>query len=674
MSLLSCWRYRISYLVFAFDKGYELSIVNSIMDFKTGTASEFLETNGLGGWAGSTLIGCHTRRYHGLLVASTHPPAERMLLVSKLDETIVIDNNRYELGVNNYGSTIHPQGHQYLSSFSKGLFPVFMYEASGISLRKTIASVYDENTTLIIYEVVKAPSSFELELLPLIAARNYHTLTHTNNAINQDASFVNGIFAVKAYNDTPGIYISIPNASFYANPHWYYNFNYAEEKSRGLDYIEDLFSHGHFSISLKEGDSLGIILSTENPVKRNAQQLLSLERWRREKLIGTSSPKNIIQTLTLAADQFIVRKGEAGLSLIAGYHWFTDWGRDTMISIPGICLSTGRHADAKRIITTFANALDQGMIPNRFPDNNEPPEFNTVDATLWFFVTVWRYLQATNDQQFVLSSILPVMKQVIVWHSKGTRFNIHVEDDGLLYSGEEGVQLTWMDAKVNDEVITPRMGKPVEVQALWYNALCIFAKLLQLNNELEKANMVERVAERTKQSFNDIFWNSQGNYLYDVIDQYNKPDASIRPNQLFAISLPFMIIDDQAKATAIMSIVTEHLYTPPGLRSLSPKDPAYIGDYGGNQYSRDSSYHQGTAWSWLLGPYIDSLLRTGSTKEQAQAVIDRFKYHLDEACMGTVSEIFDGNPPNYPRGCIAQAWGVGEVLRVIKEYDLKITK
>jgi predicted glycogen debranching enzyme len=658
------------------------------MDFKTGVSSEYLETNGLGGWAGSTLIGCNTRRYHGLLVASTLPPIERMLLVSKLDETVLINNNRFELGVNNYGSTLNPQGHEYLTSFSKEIFPTFIYEVGSVTLKKTIAAVHNENTTLITYDVLKAPSQFDLELLLLIASRSYHSLTHANNAINQDTSFGNGIFYVQAYNNTPEIYISVPNSSYHHNPHWYYNFYYSEENFRGLDYIEDLFSHGHFSVSQTEGDSLGIIISTNNPLNRNAQQLLAAERWRREKMIGTGSPKNILQILTLAADQFIVQRSPlpaspasssspvgggpegAGLSILAGYHWFTDWGRDAMIALPGICLSTGRYEDAKKILTSFAGAVDQGMIPNRFPDDNQPPEYNTVDASLWFFVTVWRYLQATNDHQFVLANMLPVMKQIIVWHSKGTRYNIRVEDDGLLYSGQEGVQLTWMDAKVNDEVITPRMGRPVEIQALWYNAICIFAKLLQLNNDLEKANMVQRVSERTKQSFNAIFWNSQGNYLYDVIDQNNKPDASIRPNQLFAISLPFTLIDDAQKATAILSIVTEQLYTPPGLRSLSPKDPAYIGDYGGGQYRRDSSYHQGTVWSWLLGPYIDSLLRTGGTKEQAQAVINGFKYHLDEACIGTVSEIFNGNPPHYPRGCIAQAWGVAEVLRVIQEYGL----
>jgi predicted glycogen debranching enzyme len=308
------------------------------------------------------------------------------------------------------------------------------------------------------------------------------------------------------------------------------------------------------------------------------------------------------------------------------------------------------------------------MLPNRFRDSGETPEYNTVDGTLWYFIAVYKYLQQSGDKKFVLNELLPVLKDIIEWHCKGTRYNIHEDADGLLYSGEEGVQLTWMDAKVGDWVVTPRRGKPVEIQALWYNALLVFAELLKLNKEKKEAAAIQQKAALTKQSFIDQFWNKETGYLLDVVDG-NVRDASLRPNQLFAISLPFPLIDGK-QAKAILKIIETKLYTPVGLRSLSPDDPQYIGVYGGDTYHRDKSYHQGTVWSWLLGPYVDALMKTGKTNSKAKKVIANFTYHLNEAGIGSVSEIFDGNAPHHPRGCVAQAWGVAELLRVIKEHGL----
>jgi len=341
-----------------------------------------------------------------------------------------------------------------------------------------------------------------------------------------------------------------------------------------------------------------------------------------------------------------------------------------MISLPGLCLSTGRFEDARKILAAFAKVVSQGMLPNRFQDNNEPPEYNNVDGTLWYFIAIYKYLLATGDIDFVLAEMLPVLKDIINWHFKGTRYNIHVTEDGLLYAGEKGQQLTWMDARIGDWVVTPRMGKPVEIQALWYNVLCIYSELLTLNKEEGDAAAFSLKAGKIKDSFNQLYWYEEGNYLYDVIDEHNKPDASIRPNQLFAISLPFMLIDDQVKASAILHIVTQHLYTPVGLRSLSPQDSSYTGVYDGNPYKRDSSYHQGTVWSWLLGPYIDALMKIPGSVQKAEIVIDNFAYHLQEAGIGSISEIFDGDAPHFPRGCIAQAWGVAELMRVIREHKL----
>ena len=646
--------------------------------------SEWLETNGLGGWAGSSILGCNTRRYHGLLVAATKPPTERMVLLSKLDETVVVNRKRFELGTNVYGdNVIHPAGHQYLVSFSKELFPEWLYDVDGILIKKSLAMVHGENTTILIYEVLKAEEDFTLELLPFIAARGYHALQHSYTNIFWDVEFANGVFKNQPFENAPDIYISVPGSTYQHHPSWFYKFNYAVEKYRGLDHEEDLFNHGTISVELKEGDSLGIIISTDDPCKRNAHELFDQERQRKLQLIDQHDDEAIDLTvgqhLALAADQFIVKRDEDLKTIIAGYHWFTDWGRDTMIALPGLCLATGRYSDARKIIAAFAKNVSMGMLPNRFQDGNEPPEYNNVDGTLWYFISVYKYLGHTNDQQFILNEILPVLKDIIDWHFKGTRYNIHVDEDGLLYAGEKGQQLTWMDARIGDWVVTPRMGKPVEIQALWYNALKIFAKLLELNGQARDAKNVDSGAAKAKENFLQKFWYNEGNYLYDVIDEHGNPDVTLRPNQLFAASLPFPLINEKQTA-AILKVVDEKLYTPVGLRTLPQEDPRYVCVYGNDPYKRDSCYHQGTVWSWLLGAYADAIMyapqyvgRDGlSGKEKLESIIENLKYHLNEACIGSISEIFDADAPHFPRGCISQAWGVGEVLRFIKEHRMEL--
>ena len=646
----------------------------TLQDFNEAIRHEWLETNGLGGWASSSIIGANTRRYHGLLIAATKPPTERMALLSKLDETIIAGNDRYEINANQYhNAVIHPQGYRYLQSFTKGLFPEWIYEVNGIQLKKTIAMLHGENTTVIIYDVTKAPSSFTLELLPLISARGYHSLQHSYNNIWWDVQFENGIFRNQPHENAPAIFISVPCSSYSHQPAWFNKFNYAVEIYRGQDFEEDLFNHGRISVELKEGDSLGIIISTDDAANRDAHELLSKESLRRRLLLNDHAGDETLHHLVLAADQFIVRRGEDLKTVIAGYHWFTDWGRDTMISLPGLCLSTGRFEDAKKILRAFAKSVSQGMLPNRFQDNGEAPEYNNVDGTLWYFVAVHKYLQASDDTKFVLNEILPVLKDIIEWHHKGTRYHIHDEEDGLLHSGEEGVQLTWMDAKIGDWVVTPRTGKAVEVNALWYNALCVYAELLRLNNKKDEAAAILARANFTKNSFNDLFWNESAGYLYDVINEDEKDDT-LRPNQLFAIGLPYNLVDGK-KAKSILDAVTANLYTPVGLRSLPAHHPKYVGIYGGDAMHRDSSYHQGTVWSWLLGTYVDAIMKGSvpanvSAHDQARKVISSFEYHLNEACIGSVSEIYDADAPHSPRGCIAQAWSVAEILRVITEYDL----
>jgi predicted glycogen debranching enzyme len=645
---------------------------STTQNFDDAIQKEWLETNGLGGWASSTIIGVNTRRYHGLLVEATNPPVGRMALVSKMDETIILNEQRFELGCNQFPGAVHPRGYQFLQSFEKRLFPVFTYEAGGVMLQKTIAAVNGENTILMLYEILEAPSPFFLELQPFIAARDFHSLAHANDAIQKNSVFEKDIFRVQPYQGTPEIFISVPGASFERSPNWYYNFEYAIERYRGLDFREDLFSYGHFQLKMRAGDKAGVIVSTENPQERDAFTLLKQEKQRREKLVVSLRRNDEIgKTLALAADQFIVRRGENLRSIIAGYHWFADWGRDAMIALPGLCLATGRFDEAKKILSAFAGSISQGMLPNRFPDEGETPEYNTVDATLWFFIAIYHYLKYADDHDFVGKELMPVLREIIDWHDRGTRFNIHVDSDGLLYSGEPGVQLTWMDAKIGDWVVTPRKGKAVEINALWFNALKIYADLLHQFGETVSAGKFEKRTNRVKGVFQKKFWFEEGGYLYDVIDGDFR-DASIRPNQIFAVSLPFPLLKG-TKAKQVLRIVEEKLYTPMGLRSLSPDDPNYRPNYGGDQLSRDSAYHQGTVWSWLLGPFVDAIMRVEGARgrEQAGRIIENFLPHLKDAGLGSISEIFDAEAPHAPRGCVAQGWSVGEVLRVSRTYNLK---
>lgn len=624
---------------------------------------EWLETNGLGGWASSTIAGANSRRYHGILVAATQPPVGRIVMLSKLDETLIINGERFSLGANCYPGAIHPRGFDFLKRFEKGLFPRFEYEAGGIRLRKTIVAPNGENTTLILFEVLDARGGFVLELLPLMSPRDYHNLSHANDAIQREAEFSNGLFVVQAYEGVPRLFIDVPGSTFEHKPDWYHNVEYSVEQFRGLDYHEDLFSHGVFRKTLTNGERLGVIVSTQCPSGRDAFEIARREEARRTHLLASLPVRDeFTETLTLAADQFIVKRGDHLKTIIAGYHWFSDWGRDTMIALPGLCLATGRYEEARNILRAFAQSTSNGMLPNRFPDSGEQPEYNTVDATLWFFVAVYEYLQHTDDVQFVLDELLPVLRDIIDWHDRGTRYNIHVDSEGLLYAGEPGVQLTWMDAKVGDWVVTPRQGKAVEINALWYNALRIMSEISDVCG-MEDPGRYATSASEVKKRFQREFWNEETGGLFDWIDG-DQRDPAIRPNQIFALSLPFPLFEGE-RARSILRLVEEHLLTPVGLRSLAPSHPSYRSSYGGDQLSRDSAYHQGTVWSWLIGPYVSALLRFGgpAAVPEASSILHSLESHFREAGIGTISEIFDAEPPHTPRGCIAQAWSVGEMLR-----------
>ena len=645
-------------------------------DFDQASGREWLEANGLGGYASGTISGAHTRRYHGLLVAATHPPVGRMVLLSKLAETVVVGGERFELDTNLYPGTIHPRGFERLASFALDPFPTFVFEAGGVRLRKTIAAVHGENTTVVAYEVLDAPGPLTLELAPLVAYREDHGVQRANDGIRfADASYRDGIFRARPYAGAPEIILSTPGAAFEANPGWYYSFEYLRERERGLDFHEDLFCYGAFHRELGRGERFGVIMSTADVAGRDPFELLARQRARRTIVADiVAAEDELPRALALAADAFVVRRGEDLRTIVAGYPWFADWGRDAMIALPGLCLATGRHEDAKKILRAFAKSADRGMLPNRFPDSGESPEYNSVDAALWLFVAVRRYLEATKDEAFVLGEVLPVLDDVVAWHERGTRHGIGVDADGLLHAGEPGVQLTWMDAKLGDWVVTPRHGKPVEIQALWYNALSILADLRRRAGRPAAADETAKQAARVRERFVEAFWNESEGCLYDVVDGDRK-DASIRPNQIFAISLPHPLLAKD-KAKRVLAVVEEKLLTPYGLRSLSPDDTAYCGRYEGGPMSRDASYHQGTVWSWLLGPYADALVCVGGApaKAKARRLIDGLAPHLREAGLGTISEIFDGDAPHTPRGCPAQAWSVGEALRVWRDHAVAAKK
>ena len=628
---------------------------------------EWLETNGIGGFASGAINGCNTRRYHGLLVAATKPPVGRFVLLSKLEETLTVNGRAYELSTNRYPGVVHPQGFRFLTQFRLDPFPIFTFSVDGVELEKELFMVHGQNTTIIKYQLINAPSAarVQLELRPLIAFRDYHNLTHENGAINGRVDTQRELIRVSPYDGLPSLYLANDAVEIERTRHWYRNFEYDAERERGLDFQEDLFNPCVLRFDLNQRPTATLIASTERQNVDAARRYEHNEVVRRRQIAEHAPVKDdFITSLTSAADQYIVSRGDQN-SVIAGYHWFSDWGRDTMIALPGLTLPTGRFDIARSILRTFAQHVDQGMLPNRFPDAGETPEYNTVDATLWFFEAVRAYHAYTGDLAFVQQEPYPVLTDIINWHVRGTRYGIKLDTAGLLNSGEPGVQLTWMDAKVGDWVVTPRHGKPVEIQALWYNAICIMEELAALAGDETGRRRYNNMAALTKWSFNHLFWNQSGGYLYDVVNG-GPPDGSIRPNQIFAVSLPYSMLSPE-RAKRVVAVVQEHLLTPYGLRSLAPSDPQYHGRYTGDGASRDGAYHQGTVWPWLMGPFISAHIKINggskAARRQAEEWLAPLQEHLADGGLGHISEIFDGDGTHRPVGCIGQAWSIAEVLR-----------
>jgi predicted glycogen debranching enzyme len=631
---------------------------------------EWLETNGIGGFASSTIIGLNTRRYHGLLVAATKPPVGRMVLLSKIEETLVIGGRRFDLSCNRYPGVVHPQGYAHLKQFRQDPFAVFVYEVEGVVLEKSVFMIHGENTTVIQYSVAStADLPCTLELRPLIAFRDYHSTTHENGALNPTLQIEPGRVTVSPYQGCPNLCLAHSAADVSREAAWYRNFEYTVEQERGLDYREDLFSPMAMSFDLSHNANATVVASTEARSADVAGRYRAEEVARRNAITSAAPSKEaFVQMLARAADQFVVRRG-TGTTVIAGYHWFSDWGRDTMIALPGLTLATGRYEDARGMLLAFAESVDRGMLPNRFPDAGETPEFNTVDATLWFFEAVRAFAEHTEDYEFLHTRLYPVLTDIIAWHVRGTRYGIRMDTDGLLLAGEPGVQLTWMDAKVGDWVVTPRHGKPVEIQALWYNALCTMEDLAARFGDEENATSYKELADRARSAFGQLFWNESAGCLYDVVSGDSR-DGSVRPNQILAVSLFHSMLSGE-KARAVVAVVERDLLTPYGLRSLAPSDGEYRGRYEGDPHSRDSAYHQGTVWPWLMGPFLTAYLkvnaRSAKARKQAAEWLTEIRRFIQDEGVGQIPEVFDGDAPHRPGGCLAQAWSVGELLRLSVE-------
>jgi len=648
-------------------------------------SKEWLITNGIGGYGAGTVSGMLTRRYHGLLIAALQPPLGRTLLLSKLNEIVTYDGQNYDLYCDRWADgTIFPQGYQYISNFFLvGTTPVWEYKFADALLEKRVWMKQGENTTYIRYTLSRGSLPLTLSLKGMVNYRDHHGDTHSNGWEMKINSIANGI-EVAVDSDQTSLYLfSDENQKtkfdWQTNHSWYHNYSLAIEKYRGLIYCEDHLLAATGMITLNEEDSITIVASTEPKPNLDAQSAWKKQYKYEQELLNKSQrlefgkqsnqsvPPQWISKLVLAVNQFIVSRPTTvfrdGKTIIAGYPWFNDWGRDTMISLPGLTLAIGRPSVARFILRTYAEYVSEGMLPNVFPDGKEEPDYNTVDATLWYFEAIYAYYQNTLDKSLI-KELFPVLADIIVNYRRGTRYNIHQDADGLLYAGGDGYQLTWMDAKVGDWVVTPRTGKAIEINALWYNALIIME---QLAIEIERPQLgYTNLASQTKSGF-EKFWNDELGYCYDVLDTPTGNDDALRPNQIFAVSLPSvkqappLLSPRQQKS--IVDIVTKELLTPFGLRTLAPNHPDYQGHYGGDRQSRDGAYHQGTVWTWLIGHFIQAHLKVYQQPDTAREFLTPIANSLETGCIGKISEIFDGDSPFASRGCFSQAWSVAEVLR-----------
>ena len=634
---------------------------------------EWLLTNGLGGYASSTAAMCNTRKYHGLLIPSL-PQYGRTVMLSRLDDELITEEGVVRLsGVERPGSGLELDCLQSMTNFRlQGLIPQWEFKVGGVSLSRTVVMVHGENTVYVVYRHREGPPA-KLRLRPFASFRPHDAAP--SNTIVPTRVDVAERGATLQVGDGPAMKITAGNCRFVTNASEPEQTLYRIEVARGYPSTETMASPGWFECELLPGSELAFCATLEGweCTERTGAEALELEQLRQSRLVERSPAAHedqLCARLTLAADQFIITPnhrpadiararalGQEAHSIIAGYPWFTDWGRDTMISLEGLTLCTGRFREAAAILRTFQHYVRDGLVPNYFPEGNNHGVYHTADATLWFFHALSRYLEVTRDEG-MLKDMWPTLTEIVSKHLEGTRFNIHVDTkDGLLDQGEEGYQLTWMDAKVGDWVVTPRRGKAVELNALWFNALSLMRGWAPSMGADESTFAM--AAERCAQSFNARFWNDSTQCLFDIVDGERGDDPSIRPNQVFSISLTHPILE-RTRWAQVLATVREHLLTPYGLRTLSPTHPDFRPTYDGDLRARDAAYHQGTVWPWLIGHYIDAVLKTDGS---SRGDITGFAEHLTRSGLGSISEIFDATPPYQPRGCFAQAWSVAEVLR-----------
>ncbi len=635
-----------------------------------GLSLEWLEANGREGFASGTVSGANTRRYHALLLTAQQPGVNRYVLVNHVEEWLSLDGEQVSLSTNLYPDTAHPQGYSRCTSFVSIPWPKWIYTFKRKKIQREILCIRGRDIVLVRWKLTDPQGdNVALRVRPMLTGRDYHALHHENEKLSTKATVNPGWVMWQPYQDLPIVH-AFHSGIYRHAPDWYRHVQFPLEQERGLGFGEDWWSPGEFLFTLEPGKEYVLAFTSETVDRLDIADLAHKEHVRRLRM-QKSAPDvdRLADALWQAADSFLVQRG-AQHTMIAGYPWFTDWGRDTFISLPGLCLVTGQHEIAWKIIQTFSSYVSKGMVPNRFPDLSEEPEYNSIDASLWFVHAIDRYLTYSEDATRVRSIAWPAIKQILDGYRHGTRYGIHMDVDGLIIGGTPGVQLTWMDVKIGDWVVTPRHGKPVEIQALWLRALDVGARLAAQFGEMNYAARCQEDRARGVESFREKFWYKDGRYLYDTINGPAGDDASIRPNQVFAIAL----CDDllmREQATQVLRIVKDHLLTPVGLRTLSPTDVRYRPRYEGSPMERDSAYHQGTVWPFLLGPFVTSWLKTfermGETRTEGRAFLDGIEAHLQEACLGQVSEIFDGDPPHHPRGCPAQAWSVAEPLRALVE-------
>jgi predicted glycogen debranching enzyme len=648
---------------------------------------EWLVTNGLGGYASGTVSGVTTRRYHGLLISALPAPHGRTVMLAHLSEQVRLpDGSVVRLGGEEIAAgSLRIYGAEYLEDFwlESGI-PVWSFRIQDHLLEKRLYMPHDQNTVHVSYRLLAGNGPVRLKLLPSVPFRPHEFPVSTPLPEPFTFQTSEDRYELSCINELPPLRLFMygERRAFTCERLRIPEVAYRIEGSRGYESSGDLWSPGYFRVDLSPRSPATLVASTEPwemIFAMSPDDVMKTELSRRQRLVAAAHPaavSEISAELVLAADQFLVKPagrvedvavaraaGDEARTVIAGYHWFTDWGRDTMISLEGLTLTTGRHAEAGSILRTFAHHIRDGLIPNLFPEGVTGGLYHTADASLWFFHALSRYVQTTGDRD-TLQLLLPKLRDIVNKHLAGTRFGIGVDpNDGLLRQGAEGYQLTWMDAKVGDWVVTPRRGKAVEINALWYNALRLLEQWLRETGDESEANTIGSHAERARQSFNQRFWYTVGGYLYDVIDGEQGDDPACRPNQIFAISLPHAILD-QDRWPAVLKIVEDQLLTPMGLRSLAPQHPDYKPKYDGDLRSRDAAYHQGTVWGWLIGPFIDAWLKVHPADvATARDFLQGFSTHLGEAGIGSISEIFDAEAPYWPRGCIAQAWSVAEVLR-----------